>query len=151
MAKLRIANGAWVLVCDGKKSLLLHNEGDADLLNLRRASAREQVNPATRDQGTDSPGRTHAPNGTRQGSMGETDWHAIEERRFADTIAAELNAAAYAHAFKALVVVAPPKTLAELRAVFSKDVRDRIEAELAKDLTHHTIPEIETLLAKHES
>ena len=150
MAKLHVKNGAWVLICDGKKALMLTNKGDAQLLNLRHATTREQDNPATRDQGSDSPGRTHAPNGTRQGSMGETDWHTIEERRFADTIAEDLNAAAYDHRFKELVVVAPPKILAELRNAFSKEVQGRIAAELPNDLTHHTIPEIEKLLAAHE-
>ncbi len=150
MAKLQIKNGAWVLVCDGKKSLLLHNEGDPDLLNLRRTSVTEQNNPATRDQGTDTPGHGFAPSGTRQGSLGETDYHTIEEERFADTIAAELNRAALEQAFKELVVVAPPKILAELRKAFSKHTGDRIAAEIPKDLTHHTIPEIEKLLAAHE-
>jgi protein required for attachment to host cells len=146
MAKLHVRNGAWVLICDGKKALILRNEGDAELLNLRRASVREQDNPATRDQGTDAPGKTHAPSGVRQGSIGETDWHTIEEQRFADTLAADLNKASMEHAFKDLIVVAPPKTLAELRREFSKDLQGKIAGELAKDLTHHTIPEIEKLL-----
>ena len=149
MAKLQVKNGAWVLVCDGKKALLLRNEGDADLLNLRRASVQEQDNPATRDQGSDAPGRANSASGA-QSSVAQTDWHAIEEQRFVDTIAADFNKAALGNAYKELVVVAPPKILAELRRVFSKDTQGRIAAELPKDLTHHTIPEIEKLLAAHE-
>ena len=151
MAKLQIKTGAWVLVCDGKKSLLLHNEGDADLLNLRRTSVTQQDNPATRDQGSDAPGKGFSPSGSRQGSLGETDYHTIEEGRFADTVAADLNKGALANAFKELVVVAPPKILAELRKQFSKHTQDKIAAEIPKDLTHHTIPEIEKLLAAHEA
>ena len=43
----------------------------------------------------------------------------------------------------ALVVVAPPRTLADLRSVFHADVRARIIAEINKDLTKHPIGDIE--------
>ena len=36
MAYLQIGKGDWVLIGDGKKALLLINEGNASLLNLRR-------------------------------------------------------------------------------------------------------------------
>ena len=44
---------------------------------------------------------------------------------------------------KALVVVAPPRVLAELRHAFHADVRSRIIAELDKDLTKQPVYEIE--------
>ncbi len=150
MATLKVHHGSWVLVGDGKKALLLHNEGDAELLNLRRATVREQANPPTRDQGTDAPGRGVAHSGARFGSMGETDWHQIEEDRFAATITAELNRAALAHEFKEIVIVAPPKTLAEIRRDLSHETRGRVVAEIPKDLVNHTIPHIEQLLASYE-
>ena len=46
----------------------------------------------------------------------------------------------------AIVVVAPPKTLAELGSVFHSDVRSRVIAEINKDLTKHPVAEIETHL-----
>jgi protein required for attachment to host cells len=149
MARLQVKNGAWVMICDGKRALLLRNEGDAGLLNLRRVSVREQINPATRDQGSDAAGRAVSPTGCHSGCVEATDWHEIQETRFADLLADELNKAAHEHAFRELVVVAPPKTLAELRRELSKDAQGRIAAEIAKDLTHHTIPEIEKALAMH--
>jgi protein required for attachment to host cells len=48
---------------------------------------------------------------------------------------------------KALVVVAPPRTLADLRHAFGVDVKKRIIAEIDKDLTKHPIHEIEARLA----
>ncbi len=42
MAHLRIKYGDWVFVGDGRKALLLRNEGDPDLLNLRRVEVREK-------------------------------------------------------------------------------------------------------------
>jgi protein required for attachment to host cells len=44
---------------------------------------------------------------------------------------------------KALIVVAPPRTLAELRDAFHSDVKACILAEINKDLTKHPIAEIE--------
>jgi protein required for attachment to host cells len=44
---------------------------------------------------------------------------------------------------KALVVVAPPRTLADLRVAFHSDVKGRIIAEIDKDLTKHPVHEIE--------
>ena len=57
MTTLKVHYGAWVLIGDGKKALLLHNEGDAELLNLRRVTVQEQDNPPNREQGSDAPGR----------------------------------------------------------------------------------------------
>ena len=79
-----------------------------------------------------------------------TDWHALGETRFATELAAEINRAAQAHEFKKLVVVAPPKALGDLRSEFSQEAQKRISAEINKDLTNHTIPEIEKLLQSYE-
>lgn len=151
MAQLKVHYGAWVLIGDGRKALLLHNEGDAELLNLRRLTVREQANPPTHEQGADTPGHgVFAGTGTRFGSVGGTDWHQIEEDRFAATVAAEVNRAAQANEFKEIVIVAPPKTLAEIRRDLSAEAQRRVVAEIPKDLTHHPIPEIEKLLARYD-
>ena len=44
---------------------------------------------------------------------------------------------------KALVVVAPPRTLADLRGAFHADVKACIIAEINKDLTRQPVWEIE--------
>ena len=51
MAKLRVHNNAWVLIGDGRKCLILHNQGDAELLDLRRVSVRAAPSEPTREQG----------------------------------------------------------------------------------------------------
>jgi protein required for attachment to host cells len=149
MDAFTVKHGAWVVIGDGHKALVLHNDGDADLLNLRRVSVRENDNPATRMQGADHPGRASAPAGLTPGVVEQTDWHQIEEDRFASSLAHDLNDAAREQRFKELVVVAPPKTLAELRREFDKETQKRIVAEIPKDYTHHTIPDIEKLLRSH--
>jgi len=44
-------------------------------------------------------------------------------------------------------VIAPPKTLGELRKHYHKEVSSRITGELAKDLTGHPVPDIEKAIA----
>ncbi|RYB04672.1 host attachment family protein [Lichenibacterium ramalinae] len=149
MTTLKVHYGAWVMVGDGKKALFLHNEGDDELMNLRRLDVEEKHNPATRDQGSDAPGRGHSPMGNRGGSMGGTDFHQVEEDRFAAHVAGRINAAAQENGFKEIVIVAPPKCLAEIRRDLSPEAQKRVVCEIPKDYTHHPIPQIEKLLAGH--
>jgi protein required for attachment to host cells len=44
---------------------------------------------------------------------------------------------------KALVVVAPPRTLADLRDAFHADVKACVIGEIHKDLTKHPVGDIE--------
>jgi protein required for attachment to host cells len=145
MAHLKIKHGDWVFVGDGRKALLLRNEGDPDLLDLRRVAVREDDNPPSGEQGTDKPGRTSMPTGPRS-AVEPTDWHALEEERFAATVAEHLNRAAEENRFEHIVIAAPPKILSELRREFSKKLQGKIIAEIDKDLTHHTFPDIAKVL-----
>ena len=78
--------------------------------------------------------------------MGETDYHILEEQRFAADTAEMLKQRALRNDFEALVVVAPPKTLGELRKHYHKEVEKRLVAEVPKDLTNLPVPEIEKVL-----
>jgi protein required for attachment to host cells len=71
-----------------------------------------------------------------------TDWHELEKHRFAQRVAAAMEELMRARNVKALVVAAPPRTLAELRQVFHPDVKRHIIAEIDKDLTNHPVAEI---------
>jgi protein required for attachment to host cells len=52
---------------------------------------------------------------------------------------------------KALIVVALPKTLADLRTAFHLEVKACIVAEIDKDLTEHSVGEIEKHLVNDGS
>ena len=143
---MHIPNRSVVLVADGRKMLLLRNQGDAEHLDLVVEHAEEQDNPATRDQATDSAGRASSPQGAAQSSVEPTDFHQIEEDRFAASAADLLKKRALANDFDSLVVVAPPRTLGELRKHYHKAVSERLTGEIDKDLTGHSIPDIEAAL-----
>ena len=148
---MQVPHNAFVLVADGRKALFFRNEGDAEYPNLQVEHAEEQANPADRDQKTDAAGAASTTRGGGQfssggGSMGETDFHQQEEDRFAAETADMLKRRALANDFEALIIVAPPKTLGELRKHYHKEVSDRLTGELAKDLTGHPVPGIERAL-----
>jgi protein required for attachment to host cells len=144
--QLKLHNGDWVFVGDGQKALFLINAGDEIFPNLRRLSVLESRDPPSREQGSDAPGRAYSSVGEIHSAVEETDWHELQKERFAAQVAAHINRAAQANAFGQIVIVAPPKILGELRSAFSKETEAKITAEVANDLTHHTIAEIERLL-----
>ena len=143
---MHLPHNSVVLVADGRKMLFLRNEGDAEFPNLVVEKAQEQDNPATRDQATDSAGRASSPQGGVQSSVEPTDFHQIEEDRFAAETADLLKRRALKNDFEALIIVAPPRTLGELRKHYHKEVSQRLTGELDKDLTGHPIDQIEKLL-----
>ncbi len=138
-SKMSLPNGAWVLVADGRKALLLTNHGDNEIVDLRVARVLEAPpNPSTAAQGTDRPGKKAF--GDRSSAVEQTDWHREAAQHFAVEAAAMLE---HIGARTKLVLVAPPPFLAELRKHLPARAGTAILAELAKDLTHLPVSEIE--------
>jgi protein required for attachment to host cells len=151
---MQVPHNAVVLVADGQKMLFFRNHGDAAFPNLQVEFAEEHANPADRDQKRDAAGQASstqsgsgASAGVSGGSMGEVDFHQQEKDRFAVEAAELLKRRALAHEFEQLIVIAPPRTLGELRKHYHKEVSNRVTGELAKDLTGHAVPDIEAALA----
>ena len=145
---MNLSHNTVVLVADGRKMLFLRNEGDGAHPNLIVERAQEHADASTTEQGTDRPGRTQSSVGPGRNSYEQADFHQIEEDRFAAEAADMLKRRALANDFDKLIVVAPPRTLGELRKHYHKEVSDRLVGELDKDLTGHAIPDIEQALAK---
>ena len=167
---MQVPHNAVVVVADGRKMLFLRNQGDGLAPNLKVEFAEEKPNPKNSDQKSDAAGGAsstqsgpgapavarngsgHAQGGGAQfapsrGSFEETDFHQLEEDRFAAETAELLKKRAFDHDYDSLIVIAPPRTLGELRKHYHKEVSSRLAGELDKDLTGHTIPDIEKALA----
>jgi protein required for attachment to host cells len=148
MTRLKIPHDALIFVGDGRKALFLRNAGDEKFPNLTTEQVFVDENPPTHEQGSDKPGRAFKRAKTNQRSGVETvDWHELGEQRFAQRVAAAMEQLVRERNAPALVVAAPPRTLAELRHAFHADVKRRIIAEIDKDLTKHPVGEIEKHLA----
>ena len=144
MSRLQIPHDAFVFVGDGRKALFLRNAGDEKFPNLKTERVFVDDNPPTHEQGSDRPGRAFKRAGTNlRSSVGATDWHDLEEHKFARDVAGALEKVVRGNGTKALVIVAPARTLADLRQAFHDDVKKRIVAEIDKDLTRHPVHEIE--------
>ncbi|HYZ44865.1 MAG TPA: host attachment family protein [Xanthobacteraceae bacterium] len=147
MQKLKIRQGDWVIVCDGKKALVLENAGDEKFLNLKTREVYEQPDLKTRELGTDAPGRAFNSVGAGRSALEPTDWHAQEEDRFLCKLAERLDAAVNAGQAQALILIAPPRALGVLRQTYSHGLRAAIRVEIDKDFVKLPLHEIEKHLA----
>jgi protein required for attachment to host cells len=147
--KINIPHDAIVFVGDGRKALFLRNTGDEKFPNLTTEQVFLDDNPLTRDQGSERPGRLFAGAAARdqRSAIEPTDWHEIEEHRFARKVADAFQKLVRERKVKAAIIAAPPRTLADLRHAFHNDVKARIVAEIDKDFTNHPVDEIEKRLA----
>ena len=144
---MQVPYKSFVVVADGKKMLFFRNEGDSQFPKLEIERKRETSDAADRDQKTDLAGRApSASGGAGYSSYEEVDFHQLEEDRFAAETAEMLRKRALNNDFESLIIVAPPKTLGELRKHYHKEVEKRLAGEVAKDLTGHPVPEIEKIL-----
>jgi protein required for attachment to host cells len=144
--RVSVPNGAWVIVADHNKALLLKNNGTpiAPKLEVKCVMEAEE-NPPTHNQGLDRPGTVFA--GSHRSFVEQTDRHAVNGRRFLEQTTASMEKTLVEQEFKAIVLVAPPRALAELRDTLSDKLRASVVGELDKDLTHLPIADITRHLA----
>ena len=147
MAKLKIHQGDWVVVCDGKKALVLENAGDEKFLNLKTRQVFNHPDQKTSELGTGAPGRSFSSVGHGRSAVEQTDWHTQEEERFLRTLAGHLDTEVKAGRAKSIVIVAPPRALGVLRPAYTHDLRRVLSTEIDKDLVYLPVHEIEKRLA----
>ena len=144
---MQLPHDAVIVVADGKKMLFFRNEGDAEFPKLEVERKREQEGLSDAEMKTSKAGRTFdASGGAGRSAYEEVDYHQLEEDRFAHETAEMLKKRALRNEFDQLIVVAPPRTLGELRKHYHKEVQKRLAGEIAKDLTGHPVLEIEKIL-----
>ena len=150
---MTLPNNALVLVADGRKALFLRNQGDARHIDLRTTSHQEREDRKDSDIKTDASGQSPAPAGTMLGggTMGEPDFHQQEEDRFARDLAEKINSMALAGKIDSLVVVAPARTMGELRPLWHKETAARLIGEHVKEMTDRPLADIEALLMDKEA
>ena len=137
------AKRTWIFIGDGVRARIVANDGPGTGLSPvpKRTFARRA--PPTKEIGADRPSTRGAPAGARHGVAPKVDWHRVAKQGFARQMAEMLNEAAGRKAFDRLVVVAPPESLGEIRRALTKTTRERVIAEIDKDLTHvsdHELP-----------
>jgi len=146
MEKIKVGTGDWIVVCDGRKALILENIGDRMFPNLHMKEVREHPDPSTSAQGSDAPGKVHSSVGTARSAIEQTDWHDEAERAFLKALAERLHQAVSGGETKGLTMVASPRALGMIRADYSDAVRKVLHGEVHKDLVKLPVYEIEKQL-----
>ena len=77
----------------------------------------------------------------------ETDPKEHKEATFAKHLADDLYKKLYGSDIAAVVLVADPQTLGQMRPSLHQEVTKRLTGELAKSLTHQSVSEIESILS----
>ncbi len=93
MKRNALQSGAWVVVCDGAKALVLENAGDEKFVNLKTREVFHEENPPTHEQGTQAPGRAFASVGSARSAVGQTDYHEQAETAFLKKLVHRVDAA----------------------------------------------------------
>lgn len=146
MNEIKVQAGDWVVVCDGRKALILENEGDEKFPNLRMHETHEHDDAKTSEQGTDRPGRFSDPGSPGRSAVEQTDWHDQAEQDFLKQLAERLEVAIRKEETRSLIIVAAPRALGVLRSAYGNGVRDAIAAEIHKDMVNMPVYEIEKRL-----
>jgi protein required for attachment to host cells len=143
-------HGTWIVAADGARAVIVRNDGTPAKPKFTLIRRYEQENPPTREQGTDRPGRTNDA-GTHKSAMEQVDWHQLAEDRFVHGLVGELTTAFNRHEFEALVIVAPPAALGEMRKALPDQIREHVISEINKDLTNLNIHELQEAITKQLS
>ena len=141
-----LANNAFVLVVDGRKMLFFRNHGDENQIDLRTEAHDEREDYANHELKSDAPGAMAQSIGFGRQTYEETDFHQLEENRWAQAAAEAVNQRALNNDFETLAIIAPPKILGVLRKKLHKEAERRLVCEISREMTGRPIPDIEALL-----
>ncbi len=134
---MQLAHKTLVAVADGARFSLFRNSGSEAQPNLVAIGS-----PDVGHRATDAGSRHHG------GAANPSD-RQIDEDSYASAIASLLNKMGLDGEIDALIVVAPAKTMGELRKHWHKGLSTKIVAEVVKEMTGASAREITEALAKH--
>lgn len=132
----------WIVVADSARSRFFAPSDDMKKLVAIRSA--DLVSPESRELASelksDKPGRSYSSSrsGMRHALEPPHDYQKLEKHRFVAELAKELDVACGRKEFDNLILVAPRRSLGELRTLLPKRVKDCVLAEIARDLTKET-------------
>jgi protein required for attachment to host cells len=129
----KIPHNALVVAADGTGARFFRNAGHEHKVSL---AAEGEFTPTNLFD--DGPAGKRPPESSHQ----ETD-----EATFAKQLAHELNRRAHRGDFTALVLIADPQTLGQIRPTLHKEVQDRLVSEIGETLTNASLRDIQNALS----
>ena len=128
----KIPHRALVVVADGVGARFFRNDGNESQISL---AADGHLKPFHLND--DGPAGKSPP---------ERSKHETDEATFAKQLANELYRRAQSGDFAALVLIADPQTLGQIRPSLHKEVQSRLVCEIGKTLTKASIADIQAAL-----
>ena len=129
-----LPNGATVAVADGEKLNLFRNIGD-------------ETHPELSPLRAEDVDAEQAGSSGHHGSSANPDHGQVKEDGFTAGVADLLNRQVLTGKIAALVVIAAPRTLGELRKHYHQKLSALLICEIAKDLTGHGVSDVEKAIA----
>jgi protein required for attachment to host cells len=129
-----LTKGATVAVADGEKLNLFRNAGDEREMKLTPLPHQS----VDADKGT---------SGGHASSSGNPDEAQSREDGFSAGIVDYLNRQVLSGGIEDLVIIAAPRALGEMRKHYHKELSARLKGEIAKDLTGHSLADVEKAVA----
>ena len=133
---MQLPHGTIVAVADGEKLNLFRNAGDEGRLQLA-------VEPKISVDASGSGSRGH------QSSSSNPDNDQQAEDGFSAGVVDVLNSMALNGTAQNVVIVAAPRSLGEFRKRYHKSLSAILVGELDKDLTGHSMAEVEKAVSAH--
>ena len=130
---MMLPKGTTVAVADGEKLNLFRNTGDEAGLKLTPAEHSSVDGDAK-------------GSGSRRTSAGNPDEGQASEDGFSAGIVELLNKGVLEGNIDGVVVIAAPRALGEMRKHYHKALTAKLLGEIAKDLTGHSIADVETAI-----
>ena len=132
---MKIPKSAIIAVADGEILNLYRNDGEESAPKL---TAMQDAAISTENKGS---------GGRHQSSSANPSDSQQDEDSFAAGTAAMLNKRVLDGQIEALIIVAAPRTLGELRKHYHKALSAVLVGEISKDLTGHSMADVEKTIA----
>ena len=132
---MQLPQNTVIAIADGEKLSLFENEGDAANVKLKALPVGDV------DDSKIASGARHSS------SSANPDDSQQNEDAFGAGVVDILNKQVLGGKIKNLVIIAAPRTLGELRKGYHKSLSEVLIGELDKDLTGHSLQDIEKALA----
>lgn len=132
-----------IIVADSTRARIFTTKSSHSPLLEIETMAHPESRLHDRDITSDLPGKDAGGDGSGgHAYQAKTDPKKHELTEFAKRVADHLDKVRIANKLSHLLIVAEPTFLGELRAHFSKEIKEKIVFELDKNLTHHGVEDI---------
>ena len=137
----------WIVVMDSSVArfyALRHDDGGERRIDAVADAMESDLHRHSQDLKSDKPGRGfRAGNSTARHAMEPPhDYHKLEKHDFVRAVAAALKTAHDGHKFERLALVAPDRSLGELRGALDDSVRKTVWREVPKDFVKFSDQEL---------